>query len=179
MAQSGARDGRGPMPDPPWDVQVTMVPAPRGRGPGTRRLSAISATRVLYVVALVLAGVAALLVDAAPHRQAAAAMPREIAQPHVTRASGVAIAYRYPLGCLGASIPAGDLRAGGRRAVRSAPCWRYGVYVTAILVRSHKAWRLALEAISPACPHVSLPAAVLAQVVVCTRGHPGRGSGPA
>jgi hypothetical protein len=75
--------------------------------------------------------------------------------------------YRYPLGCLGTRI---STRTHAPPPLDFAsPCWRYGVYVTAIIRRSGRVWRLALEAISPSCPAVSLPPAVRAQLAVCRR----------
>jgi hypothetical protein len=75
--------------------------------------------------------------------------------------------YRYPLGCLGTRI---STRTHALPPLDFAsPCWRYGVYVTAIIRRSGRVWRLALEAISPSCPAVSLPPPVRAQLAVCRR----------
>lgn len=81
--------------------------------------------------------------------------------------AGVAAAYRYPLGCLGVTISARNPAYASARLDRASPCWRYGVYVTAIFHRVHGVWHLALEAASSSCPAVSLPAAVLAQLAVC------------
>lgn len=58
------------------------------------------------------------------------------------------------------------------RLRRAGPCWRYGVFITAILRRVGDDWRLALEATSPSCPALSLPPEVEAQVVVCRRPGP-------
>jgi hypothetical protein len=76
-------------------------------------------------------------------------------------------AYRFPLGCMGATITAQTLTAALR--ARTGPCWRFGVFVTAILHRVDGVWRLALEATSRSCPRVTLPALVRAQLVVCRR----------
>jgi hypothetical protein len=76
-------------------------------------------------------------------------------------------AYRFPLGCMGATMTARALTAALR--VRTGPCWRYGVFVTAILHQVDGVWRLALEATSRSCPRVPLPALVRAQLAVCRR----------
>ena len=76
----------------------------------------------------------------------------------------VAAAYRYPLGCLGEAL-SGNRSASDPRG----PCWRYGVYLTVVLHRQGSGWRLALEAISPTCPALSLPPLVRAQVAICRR----------
>jgi hypothetical protein len=76
-------------------------------------------------------------------------------------------AYRFPLGCMGVTMTAQAL-AGALRA-RTGPCWRFGMFVTAILRRVDGVWRLALEATSRSCPRVPLPAPVRAQLAVCRR----------
>jgi len=76
-------------------------------------------------------------------------------------------AYRFPLGCLRITRTREALAGAIRR--RSDPCWRYGVYVTAILRRVGGMWRLALEASGGSCPRIALPAPVSAQAAVCRR----------
>jgi len=76
-----------------------------------------------------------------------------------------AAAYRYPLGCLGITLSADRSSMLGRHS----PCWRYGVYVTAVLHRVNGTWRLMLEATSPKCPTVSLPDIVRSALVTCER----------
>jgi hypothetical protein len=85
--------------------------------------------------------------------------------PQAPQQPAIAAVYRYPLGCLGASPSAGATAF----ASRAGPCWRYGVFVTAILSRLHGIWGLALEVVSPTCPAVALPADVRAHVVACRR----------
>jgi len=58
--------------------------------------------------------------------------------------------------------------AGALRS-RTGPCWRYGVFVTAVLRRVDGVWSLALEATSRSCPQIALPPDVRAQLAVCRR----------
>jgi hypothetical protein len=89
------------------------------------------------------------------------------AQMGTDQLAAEAEAYRFPLGCLSITLSRGAPPVAP--GVRSGPCWRYGVYMTAILHRIDGAWRLALEVRSPSCPRVSLPASVRNDVVVCRR----------
>jgi hypothetical protein len=75
--------------------------------------------------------------------------------------------YRFPLGCMGMTMTRQALQVVLRN--RTGPCWRYGVFVTAVLRRVDGVWRLTLEATSRSCPRLALPAAVRAQIVVCRR----------
>jgi H+/Cl- antiporter ClcA len=83
--------------------------------------------------------------------------------------AGVAAAFRYPLGCLAVTIERRAPTYATATLDRKSPCWRYGVYITAIFHRVHGEWRLVLEARSNRCPPRSLPAAVRAQLAVCAR----------
>lgn len=78
----------------------------------------------------------------------------------------IAAAYRYPLGCLGITLSADRSSMVGRHS----PCWRYGVYVTAVLRRVNGVWRLMLEATSPRCPAVALPDIVRSALIGCRNG---------
>ena len=131
------------------------------RGPRTRmRIAVVIMLLALGIGALVAAG--SLKESGGAKPAAPIAVQRENAD--LTRVADV---YRYPLGCLGTTalktahgLPPPD---------RASPCWRYGVYVTAILHRVRGVWRLGLEAISASCPAVSLPPAVRVQLAVCRR----------
>lgn len=161
MARPGSSDGVSPVVDRPWDVQVTIVRAPHPPWERIARASFTTRARVVVASALVVvclgAVVAAVLRAGSADRISSAAPPR------------VAAVYRYPLGCLGASLSAGGPVSVALRANTGGPCWRYGVYLTAILVRIHGIWHLGLEAVSRSCPAVSLPASVRAQLVACSR----------
>jgi hypothetical protein len=76
-------------------------------------------------------------------------------------------AYRFPLGCMSMTMTPEAMAH--VLHTRTGPCWRYGVFITAILRRVGGVWRLALEATSRTCPRLSLPAAVRAQLAVCRR----------
>jgi hypothetical protein len=79
--------------------------------------------------------------------------------------AGVAAAYRYPLGCLGITLSAERNSMVGRHS----PCWHYGVYVTAVLAKVSGEWRLMLQATTPTCPAVTLPAVVRSALAGCRR----------
>jgi hypothetical protein len=146
---------------------------PRGRraGAGPARL------RALIAVSLLAAGLGAALIvggvgggAARPgHRTGATASVAEPTSrvPGVAQVAKVAEAYRFPLGCLGITLTRRSLD--GALRSRTGPCWRYGVFVTAILRRVGSVWRLALEATSPSCPRLALPPDVRAQLAVCRR----------
>jgi hypothetical protein len=87
------------------------------------------------------------------------------------RGAALAAVYRYPLGCLSTTLSIAE-SAKLARIRHAGPCWRYGVFVTAILHRVAGEWRLVLEATSPSCPAVSLPPAIEAQVASCRRPGP-------
>lgn len=125
--------------------------------------------RTIAALAVTVAAIGAVVV-AAVHGDHAGAPSRAVAaQPHTAGPAGVAAAYRYPLGCLSVTIAASDPAYASARLDRASPCWRYGVYVTAIFHRVKGVWRLALQASSSSCPVTSLPAAVQAQLAVCEK----------
>lgn len=128
--------------------------------------------RVATAIVLLVLGTS-VLIAVGLVRSGRSAKPAVTAVP-AARRSNVGLArgadvYRYPLGCLGARILARKPVPLLPRVDHASPCWRYGVYVTAILHRSRGTWRLALEAISVSCPAVSLPRPVRAQVAICRR----------
>src|SRR5579859_302179 len=158
MARDRPADRRPWLDDPPSEVEVTVV-AGGGRAPFSRG--------PLLALAAVVAGLGVVVSLAArgagPGRAPAPAAlfggPPISGHEPVTQA-----VYRYPLGCLGATLRGTVVPTS--RPDRSSPCWRYGVFVTAILRRVHGVWRLALEASAPSCTVRSLPAAVRVQVLV-------------
>jgi len=173
MAQSSAPDGWDSLPNPPSVVQITVESGPhdRGTGIGPTRL------RALIAVSLIGAGLAAVLiaggvVGGAANRRHPAGENIPITDPMprlrgVAQVAEVTEAYRFPLGCMGITLTRQAL-AGALRS-RTGPCWRYGVFVTAILRRADGVWRVALEATSRSCPQIVLPADVRAQLAVCRR----------
>lgn len=80
-----------------------------------------------------------------------------------------ALAYRFPLGCLGGTLSGRSSLRADVKTNRTGPCWHYGVYVTAVLRRVNGAWRLVLAARSSSCPSVALPAAIRALLAACTK----------
>lgn len=176
MAQRSRPDGWGSPADAPSNVRVTVVPGPRAH-PVRDRSGSIRVTFGLPVlvaaIALVIAagGVVALaLRTGGPVTRAGARAGGATAAAGV-RATPATIAglarieeaYRYPLGCLGLTLSA------DRSSMGQSPCWRYGVYVTAVLRRVDGVWRLMLEATSPKCPAVVLPNAVRSALISCKR----------
>jgi hypothetical protein len=173
MAQRGARDGWDSLPNPPLVVQVTVESGPR------RRVAGAGSTRLRALIALIVlgAGLALLLVVGGPWGRAAHPAHRAganvpIADPTprlrgVAQVAEVTEAYRFPLGCMGITLTREAL-AGALRS-RTGPCWRYGVFVTAVLRRVDGVWGLALEATSRSCPQIALPPDVRAQLAVCRR----------
>jgi hypothetical protein len=173
MAQRGAPDGWDSLANPPSVVQVTIESEPRGRltGAGPPRL------RPLLAVSLIGAGLVAALLLAArigggpPHsgHRASTEVPSAETTPKrgIAQAAQVTEADRFPLSCTGITLTPRE--AAGAPRSRSGPCWRYGVFVTAILRRVDGVWHPALEATSRSCPQVALPTEVRAQLAVCQR----------
>ena len=160
MEQPGPTRGCGRLPDPPRDVRVTII-----RGPQPRAPRAVPIRAVVTVVLIAAAVVA--VIGTTGRRQVDSPRAAPLAAAGAARLPAVAAVYRFPLGCLGASLAAGATRPGV--ADHAGPCWRYGVFLTAILRRIHGVWRLGLEAVSRRCPSVSLPASVQMQLVTCRR----------
>jgi hypothetical protein len=175
MAQRRASDGWDSLPNPPSVLQVTVESGPGGRaaGPRARRMQALAAVGLIaagaVVGAVLFAGGnvgARRVVETTPPVYISSARPTPVMRG-VDQIVTMSEAYRFPLGCMGATITAQALTAALRG--RTGPCWRYGVFVTAILHRVDGVWRLALEATSRSCPGVALPTLVRAQLVVCRR----------
>ncbi|HEY2651557.1 MAG TPA: hypothetical protein VGI50_06535 [Solirubrobacteraceae bacterium] len=125
--------------------------------------------RAVVTVVLLVAAVAAVI-SSTPQKGAKPARAdarAPLAASAVARPPAAAAVYRFPLGCLGATLSPGA--AASDAAGRAGPCWRYGVFLTAVLRESHGVWRLGLEAVSRSCPRISLPASVQVQLVACRR----------
>jgi hypothetical protein len=195
MAQRSTPDGWVSPADAPTNVRVTVVPGPRAnptRGGGAAVRSGAGLPFVVASIVLLLAAGAILAVAVRGGRPVTAAATRHAqpvpaggavalrrAQPiradgaaavplteaGTSRVAAIAAAYRYPLGCLGITLSATRSAMLGRRS----PCWRYGVYVTAVLRRVNGVWRLKLEATSPRCPAVALPQMVRSALISCER----------
>ena len=160
MARTGPPDRWDSLPDQPWDVEVTIL----GEEGGPR-----ATARVATAIALLVLGTAVLITAGLLHSGHGAKSAVPAAQRSNVGLVRVADVYRYPLGCLAARILARKPAPSLPPIDHAGPCWRYGVYITAILHRSAGAWRLALEAISASCPAVLLPRLVRAQVAICRR----------
>ena len=124
---------------------------------------------IACVVLLALAAVGPLLVGNMGNGTPITPTVSVVPQPRITDEPAVAAAYRYPLGCLGAALSGIRQPVVGGRLDRAGPCWRYGVYLTVVLRRVGRVWRMGLEAVSPSCPDLSVPSFVRAQVVACRR----------
>ena len=139
-------------------------PAPVRRLRGALLLVALAAAAALWLLSLHGSRVAAPILVPVP-------------QPPAQGPAAVAAAFRYPLGCLSVKIDGHNPEYATARLNRASPCWRYGVYVTAVFRHVDGVWRLVLYARSNVCPPRSLPPAVRAQVGVCSappRARPGR-----
>ena len=200
MAQRSTPDGWGSPLDAPSNVRVTVVPGARAHHPVRPVRDRRVAIRVgvgwpLLIASVVVVAAGAIIAvasrDGRPAVRATAARPADAgaaATPATVRAiegrtagspsavaateaatagvARIAAAYRYPLGCLGITLSADRSSMLGRHS----PCWRYGVYVTAVLRQVNGVWRLMLEATSPRCPAVPLPDIVRSALITCRHG---------
>ena len=159
--------------DQPWDVQITVrsAPPPRVARAHVAGVPILTAARMVLTGALALAVIGAIVVDALPAQHVKTSTPVMRVSRTISESP-----YRYPLGCMGAGLSAASRPSVGELRGASS-CWRYGVFVTAVLRQVHGVWGLALEAVSPACPSVSLPRFIRARLVACRR--PTRGAGAA
>jgi hypothetical protein len=164
MAQRGAPDDRDSLPNPPSVVHVTVEAGPSARG-----------LRALLVLGLVVAGAALggvlLVTGSGGAAKRGPASTRTVqAGPRLRGTAQVAAvteAYRFPLGCMGMTLSHRALA--DALTSRTGPCWRYGVFVTAVLRQVDGVWQLGLEATSRSCPRIALPASIRAELAVCRR----------
>jgi hypothetical protein len=193
MERDRRSDLRGAQADPPSRVEVTIVrgpPAPPGRAAhavvGTIAAAARSRA-VIGLAAALIAVVALAVILSAPWSAAWSGTPAGT-PPGAAAGAGapsapqsvsqLAAVYRYPPRCISTTISIAE-SAKLARDRQAGLCWRYGVFVTAILSRVADQWQLALKAISPSCPGVSLPFAVPAKLAICRRPPASGGRRPA
>jgi hypothetical protein len=187
MAERGTPDDWVSPADAPSNVRVTVVPGPRDHRPvrpdrsdrerRARIPASVSVPLIVAAIAVIVAAGAILpgvLRTARPVSLEGVGFggPRPVGSPapategDTAGVAQVAAAYRYPLGCLGITLSADRNSTLGRHS----PCWRYGVYVTAVLRQVNGVWRLMLEATSPRCPTVLLPKIVRSALIGCRQG---------
>jgi hypothetical protein len=139
---------------PPAEVDITVIPGPRGgsleRRLPTVRVPAVACAIVAAILALAGLGAAFALrgsgrasSPARDHRRAPAAGAR------LPGPAGVAAAYSYPLACLSVTISPRDPAYATARLDRASPCWRFGDWGVAIFRRVEGAWRLVLQTPGP------------------------------
>jgi hypothetical protein len=163
---------------PPGEVEVTVIPGPRG-GSLEQRLPPV---RVPAVACGVVAAVLALAGLGATFALRGGGRPSRVAHAKATQttsatgarlagAAGVAAAYRYPLACLNVPISMRDPAYATASLDRASPCWRYGAWGVAVFRRVDGAWRQVRQtpspSPSPSCPGVALPFAVSTRVAAC------------
>jgi hypothetical protein len=168
VARGRTPERRDRLVDRPSDVRVTVIVVGRNdRRRRTRRdLGNCSRTRGVTRCLAGLAAVAVLAGAAVGELADSGITPRH-GRPAAARILAEAAAYRFPLGCLGATL---SRRSSSRASNATAlPCWHYGVYVTAVFRRVYGVWRLMLAARSDSCPSVPLPAAIRALLVACSK----------
>ena len=93
----------------------------------------------------------------------------EARPPAAARVVTEAAAYRFPLGCLGATLLRRSSSPAGDATSRAGPCWHYGVYLTVVLRWVDGVWRLMLAARSDSCRRTPLRAAIRALLVACAK----------
>jgi hypothetical protein len=160
-------------------MRVTVETGPRRRAsPG--QMTALR-RRAPVIAAVVIALLAAAAVEVVRSRGTGTAAPplhAQAAQASAPGPVGVAAAYRYPRACLSVTIAAADPAYAAVRLNRVSPCWRYGVYVTAIFHRVAGVWRMVLDTTGAGCPMTSIPETVRAQLGLCDSEVTPAGPGP-
>lgn len=168
MADRAAPEDPGAAGQSPVLVRVTVEPGPHRRVT-SRQLGRLG--RFAPAVQVVAIGLfAAAVVGVAANQVTGTAAPPLHAQPSQASTPGpvgVAAAYRYPRDCLDVTMDAADPAYAVVRLNRVSPCWRYGVYATAIFHRVAGVWRMVLNATGAGCPMTSIPAAVRIQLGLC------------
>jgi hypothetical protein len=164
---------------PPAEVEVTVIPGPRGGSLEQRlpriRVPAVVCGVVATVLALAALGAAFALRGGrrtSPRARDESAAP--VAGARLPGAAGVAAAYRYPLDCLSVTISAYDPAYATARLDRASPCWRYGAWGVAVFRRVDGAWRQVRQtpSPSPSCRGVALPFGVSTKVAACRSAAP-------
>jgi hypothetical protein len=175
MADRGAHEDPGATGESPVLVAVTIEPGPRrSTSPGQirrprrltprpRRLTPLIAVIVTALFAAAAVGVVA----SGGAGTAARPLRAQAARASTPGPVGVAAAYRYPRACLSVTTAEVDPAYAAVRLNRASPCWRYGVYVTAIFQRVAGVWRMVLDTTGAGCPMTSVPPSVLAQLGLC------------
>jgi hypothetical protein len=164
MAQRSAPDGRDSLPNPPTIVRVTVEAAPIAR----RRPTLLMVG--LVVAAAAVGGVLLLLGSGGAANRVPRPTRTVLAGPRLrgtAQVGSITEAYRFPLGCMSMTITP-EAMAHALRS-RTGPCWRYGVFITAVLRQTGGVWRLGLEATSRSCPRIALPASIRAELAMCRR----------
>jgi hypothetical protein len=149
-------------------VEITVLRAPdartlRERVAGLKQITHWQAIVALPLVLVILGAAAGgLLADRGAGRQRMNVVARE------NGPSGVAAAYGYPLRCLTVTILASDRAYARADFNHLSPCGGFTGYPTAIFHYVSGAWRPVLNAIGYLCPVDTLPAAVQAELGVCS-----------
>lgn len=161
--------GRRPA-EPPPEVQVSVVYSRRGRTVRRRIAHSMALNRGRVVAACAVALVAGTVILAAAvleGRSAGGASAAGAAELRNPGPAGVAAAYRYPANCLSVSFAPAARSYARARLDRASPCWRYGVWVTAVFHREDGIWHQVLDAASYSCPVRSIPRLVERQLGIC------------
>jgi hypothetical protein len=156
--------------DPPPEVLLVVV-SRRGRTlrQVIRDSGVLTRTRVVAAGVVTVAAAAAVLAFVLPDGQhAASTSAANAARLSDPGPAGVAAAYRYPANCLSVAFAPADRSYARAQLDRASPCWRYGVWVTAVFHREDGVWHQVLNAHSYSCPVPSLPGLVARQLGVCT-----------
>jgi hypothetical protein len=168
MADRGVHEDPGARGESPVLVRVTIEPGPRRGAPRghirlPRHLAPVIAVLVIALAAAATVGV----VSSRGTGTAAGPLQAHAPQASTPGPVGVAAAYRYPRACLSVTIAAIDPTYAAVHLNRASPCWRYGVYVTAVFQRVAGVWRMVLDTTGAGCPVTSVPPSVLAQLGLC------------
>jgi hypothetical protein len=179
VAYGRTPERRDRLTDPPSRVRVTVIVAPRRRW-FERPLRALGdSSRARGVTSrIAVIGALAAIAGAAGGELAGSKTRARHGRPTKAVALPEAVAYRFPLGCLGATLLGRSSLRADVGANRTGPCWHYGVYVTAVLRRVDGAWRLMLDARSDSCPSVPLPATIRALLAECAKTEVGVARSP-
>jgi hypothetical protein len=150
---------------------VTVI-AESPRGSLERPLRALGRCRHVrgHAYGIAALAAAAVVAGALVGEQAGSGTRTHQHRPAGTGTLAEAGAYRFPLGCLGATLSGGSH---SYDANRTGPCWHYGVYVTAVLRRVDGTWRLSLEARGRSCPRLRLPAPIRSALAACVKPNAG------